>query len=357
MEAYSHKKINMKRERGMRMRMRMRTKMRMNTGTKSKFKIRKDVLVVILCLSLVAVLLLVETIPTSTTTSEATGDGVSMAFVIGQSSYTINGVVTQMDVSPTVIEDRTMLPIRFVAEPLGAVVGWDGPTSKVTVQLMDTKIELWIGQSNARVNGATKPIDPDNPNVKPLTLNDRTMLPVRFVAENLGCDVGWLEATQQVTVTSASGGGASTAPGSDLSGAAIDAKTTPAPDEETPKEDEEEGADEGADEGEAVGEDDEEETPSLSQDDEEEDDGEEETSPSASAPTPTLTPTPKPAASAAAVTVEQSPKPNAAEVAPPAPTNKITLPKPTPTPTPPASSTKKPTATLIRPHAPIKEGR
>ena len=201
-------------------------------GMRGKIQFKRGILAVMLCLSMLVVSWPLVAIPASV--EAASGGETSMAFVIGRNTYTVNGVTITMDVSPTVIEDRTMLPVRFVAEPLGASVNWDEATSKVTVQLMDTKIELWIGQSNALVNGATTPIDPDNPNVKPLTLNDRTMLPVRFVSENLGCNVGWDEATQQVTVVRYAGGGASTTPGSDLTGtpdpnAAPTATPAPAP--------------------------------------------------------------------------------------------------------------------------------
>ncbi|MDD3654945.1 MAG: stalk domain-containing protein [Desulfotomaculaceae bacterium] len=125
----------------------------------------------------------------------------TLVFVIDSNTYTVNGELTVMDVSPVIIEGRTMLPIRYVATPLGAEIGWDGETSKVTVSLGNTKIELWIGQSNALVNGATVPIDANNPNVKPLIISDRTMLPIRFVTENLGCDVQWDEITKKVTIT------------------------------------------------------------------------------------------------------------------------------------------------------------
>ncbi|NLN87572.1 MAG: copper amine oxidase N-terminal domain-containing protein, partial [Syntrophomonadaceae bacterium] len=107
------------------------------------------------------------------------------------------------DGSPSIIEGRTLLPSRFAATPLGAEVGWNESDRKVTVALGATEIELWIGQSNALVNGNTVPIDADNPNVKPLILNDRTMLPLRFVTEKLGCGVEWDEATQKVTITNA----------------------------------------------------------------------------------------------------------------------------------------------------------
>ncbi|HDL50413.1 MAG TPA: copper amine oxidase N-terminal domain-containing protein [Firmicutes bacterium] len=105
-----------------------------------------------------------------------------------------------MDVPPTIVEGRTLLPIRWVAEPLGAEVGWDGKERKVTVSLNDTTIELWIGKPLARVNGIEKPIDPNNPKVVPMIINGRTILPVRFVAENLGADILWDGATKTVTI-------------------------------------------------------------------------------------------------------------------------------------------------------------
>lgn len=124
-----------------------------------------------------------------------------LVFIIDNNTYTVNGELIEMDVSPVIIEGRTMLPIRFAATPLGAEVGWDNETRKVTVSLGNTVIELWIGQSNALVNGVTVPIDANNSNVKPLIINDRTMLPIRFVTESLGCDVHWDDITRKVTIT------------------------------------------------------------------------------------------------------------------------------------------------------------
>ena len=119
---------------------------------------------------------------------------------IGNKIMLVNSEPVEIDVPPTIVEGRTLLPIRWVAEPLGADVGWDGKERKVTVSLNDTTIELWIGKSTARVNGVEKPIDPNNPKVVPMIINGRTMLPVRFVAENLGCRVEWNSITKTVTI-------------------------------------------------------------------------------------------------------------------------------------------------------------
>ena len=132
-----------------------------------------------------------------------------MEFILDNDTYTANGEMIKMDVSPTIVESRTMLPIRYAATPLGADVGWDDATRKVTVSLESTKLELWIGQSNALLNGQSVAIDPDNANVKPLIINDRTMLPLRFVTEALGCDVDWDEVNRKVTIT---GSGSATKP-------------------------------------------------------------------------------------------------------------------------------------------------
>ena len=120
---------------------------------------------------------------------------------IGSKTMYVNDSPFEIDVPPIILEGRTLLPIRWVAEPLGAEVGWDGVEKKVTVTLKDTKIELWIGKSIARVNGVDTPIDPDNPKVVPIIKDGRTMLPVRFVVENLGCKVDWDQDTKTVTIT------------------------------------------------------------------------------------------------------------------------------------------------------------
>ena len=88
------------------------------------------------------------------------------------------------------------------AEALGAVVGWDGVERKASITLGATSLELWIGNPTARVNGRAVPIDPANTKVVPLIVPPgRTMLPLRFVGESLGCLIEWNASTRQVTVT------------------------------------------------------------------------------------------------------------------------------------------------------------
>lgn len=63
--------------------------------------------------------------------------------------------------------------------------------TKVTILFKGSTIELWIDNPQARVNGELKWIDENNHNVKPIIINNRTMLHIRFDVENLGCEVLW----------------------------------------------------------------------------------------------------------------------------------------------------------------------
>jgi len=119
---------------------------------------------------------------------------------IGNSTFTVNGMMQTLDSPPIIKNNRTLLPIRAVVEALGGTVGWDAMERRVTVSLGTTTIELWIGKSIAKVNGVDTPIDSANPKVVPEIINSRTMLPLRFVTENLGCDVQWDGTTKMITI-------------------------------------------------------------------------------------------------------------------------------------------------------------
>lgn len=128
-------------------------------------------------------------------------NGVVIRLYIDQSEYYVNNQLLTMDTAPLISGGRTLLPIRYVAEALGATVGWDGAAQRVTILFNDTTIELWINQNMARVNGVMEQIDPNNSSVTPLIIPPgRTVLPLRFIAENLGSDVEWEPVAREVTV-------------------------------------------------------------------------------------------------------------------------------------------------------------
>ena len=138
----------------------------------------------------------------STVTTPSDVQTVVIKLTIDKKNYTINGISMMMDVAPVILESRTLGPVRYIAEALGADVAWDPVERKVTLTRGSTIIELWIGRNTARVNGAYVLIDLQNPEVKPVILPPgRTMLPFRFIAEQLGAGVGWDPVKREVTIT------------------------------------------------------------------------------------------------------------------------------------------------------------
>jgi outer membrane protein assembly factor BamB len=130
---------------------------------------------------------------------------ITIILQIGNPYMTVNGVSQEIDpgrgTKPIIKNARTIIPIRAIVEALGGTVEWDGTAKKVTITLKNTTIELWIGKPQAKVNGVLKWIDESNHNVAPEIINSRTMLPLRFVAENLGADVVWDGTTKTITIT------------------------------------------------------------------------------------------------------------------------------------------------------------
>ncbi len=126
---------------------------------------------------------------------------ITIILQIGNNSFTVNGVPNALDSPPVIKNSRTLLPIRAIIESLGGTVSWEATEKKVTVILGSKTIELWIGKSIAKVNGIDTPIDSTNSKVVPEIINSRTMLPLRFVTENLGCDVQWDGITKTITIT------------------------------------------------------------------------------------------------------------------------------------------------------------
>ncbi|MFO7942590.1 MAG: C25 family cysteine peptidase [Bacillota bacterium] len=129
-------------------------------------------------------------------------DPIIIRLSVDSTDYQVGDEILSMDATPILREGRTLLPIRYVAEPLGAFVSWNPDPRKVTVSLDDTLIELWVGDNQARVNGEDRFVDYDNPDVMPEVIPPgRTVLPLRFIAESLGCEVEWDAPTRGVTIT------------------------------------------------------------------------------------------------------------------------------------------------------------
>ncbi|NMB41658.1 MAG: DUF1343 domain-containing protein [Firmicutes bacterium] len=123
-------------------------------------------------------------------------------YELGPDDFTVlvEGRKVAFDSSPYIDKsDRLMVPLRAIAEALGATVGWEPQTRTVTITGARGKIVFTIGSSSVLVDGKPKVMD-----TVPVIKNDRTMVPVRYVGEYLKADVHWNAPLKTVTVNARS---------------------------------------------------------------------------------------------------------------------------------------------------------
>ncbi len=107
----------------------------------------------------------------------------------------IDGNQVEFDVAPTILEGRTLVPMRTIFEALGVLVEWE-PESKTVIGTKDkTKIQLTIDQPIAKKDGEDIALD-----IPAKIIEGRTLVPVRFISESLGCNVEWDNDTKTVII-------------------------------------------------------------------------------------------------------------------------------------------------------------
>ncbi|MBA9083690.1 hypothetical protein FHR92_000133 [Fontibacillus solani] len=114
----------------------------------------------------------------------------------------IDGSPLKTDQAPIMVQGRVMLPLRAIFEALNATVKWDQKAQMVTAIKGDTTIVLKIKSKAATINNQAVTLD-----VPAQSIKGRTMVPVRFVSEALGQEVGWNSKTKRVTITSSDNSG------------------------------------------------------------------------------------------------------------------------------------------------------
>lgn len=102
-------------------------------------------------------------------------------------------------VTPQLINDRTMVPMRKIFEVFDAEIDWDGATETVTATTEEKVLKLQINNEKAIVTEGEE-IEEITLDSVPVVIDGRTLVPVRFISETLGLKVGWDEATQTVII-------------------------------------------------------------------------------------------------------------------------------------------------------------
>ncbi|MCL2837732.1 MAG: stalk domain-containing protein [Oscillospiraceae bacterium] len=111
-------------------------------------------------------------------------------------TVTLNGERVDFDVSPIIIDNRTLVPFRAIFEALDMEVEWDNDTRTAIGENDDVRIELPIDSTTAYINGEDVTLD-----APAMLHNERTMVPLRFIAEATGADVEWDEDTRTVVIS------------------------------------------------------------------------------------------------------------------------------------------------------------
>ena len=134
--------------------------------------------------------------------------GVMSVFASKDVTVEFDGKVIEFDVSPEIVDGRTMVPLRKIFEEFGALVKWDDDTETVSARKNKKTIEFVIGSSNIKIDKGKKD-DVGNPiteivkmEVPAKLINGRTFVPVRAISESFGLDVKWNEESQEVIIKS-----------------------------------------------------------------------------------------------------------------------------------------------------------
>ena len=123
---------------------------------------------------------------------------VSMLAVTAQEqeiSVFLDGEKIVFDVPPQTINDRTMVPMRAIFEALGATVDWNEEEQSITSTREEITIYMAIDNPVITVNGEEITLD-----VAPVKIDDRTLVPIRAVAESFEAEVLWDEDAQRVDI-------------------------------------------------------------------------------------------------------------------------------------------------------------
>ena len=126
---------------------------------------------------------------------------VKIELTIGKIEAKVNEYIKILDYPPFIFNGRTMVPLRFIGESIGAVVDWDSVVRIVTITLEDSSgskkiLKLSPDSTLASLNGIAYEMD-----TPPVIRNDRVYVPIRFIMEAFGAKVEWNSTERRVLIT------------------------------------------------------------------------------------------------------------------------------------------------------------
>ena len=116
----------------------------------------------------------------------------------------LNGEWLTFDQPPIAVDGRTLVPVRAIFEALGAEVIWDPSDQSVFAYRASdgAAVLLYLGNTTmgCKPSADAEPVAIEL-DVPPMAINNRTLVPIRAVAESFDCDVEWDQTNQQVIIT------------------------------------------------------------------------------------------------------------------------------------------------------------
>ncbi len=116
------------------------------------------------------------------------GDLITIILQINNYLAKVNGADKVLDSAPIISQNRTMVPIRFVAETFGAEVKWLEATQTVVITVDGKVLTMTIGKELEGLGAA------------PVISDNRTMVPIRYISTELEASTVWVPSTKTVAI-------------------------------------------------------------------------------------------------------------------------------------------------------------
>ena len=112
----------------------------------------------------------------------------TISMQIGNKHVALNNENKILDAAPLISQNRTMVPLRFIAEAFGADVSWAQDTKTVTIVIDGKVLTMRINQDLEGFGAA------------PIISSGRTMVPISYISKELGANVIWVPSTKTVAI-------------------------------------------------------------------------------------------------------------------------------------------------------------
>lgn len=120
-----------------------------------------------------------------------------ISLTVGKEGAVVNGKNYLLDAKPFIDSSaRTLVPLRFISEAIGASVFWDGQKRTITIRDEGVTLVLTLDSKDVRVNGETRVTD----SMPVLLPPGRTFVPLRFISETLGATVDYNPQTKEIQI-------------------------------------------------------------------------------------------------------------------------------------------------------------